>query len=447
VRIPLVGLLILASTVGQAQARREAPDAAFVRWVAGVARPLDNGAMSETRENRDALERIVRGAQIVGVGESQHSMQELLSARYSLVRLLVSQLGFTAVAMETGLPEGRRIDAWVIGDSATEPRFANDVSYGFGRDVETIRLLRWLREYNAGVPHERRVHFYGVDLPRGGGGSLLPALEPVWAYLQKVDPAFTATNREQLQSIAQRVAGDGFFAAIPRYDSLGVGARDSLREGIVQLQRRLATHRPDYLQRASSDELTWAERLASVARQTESFLRATTSKSFSSSTNARDSAMASNALWVMERERSRGRVVLLAHNVHVGAQRPKGPFVAARAKALGDDGLVGTVDCTGFILRDRLGRGYANLGTAFSVGVIDSTEHTAESTSVDGILARVGPASFLLDLRNAPRAGPATWLDGERLMRIYDDYLEVVPRLSFDAILFVDRIHAATKAP
>src|SRR5262249_15820752 len=156
----------------------------------------------------------------------------------------------------------------------------------------------------------------------------------------------------------QRVASENFSTAISRYDSLSVDARDSLRDGIAQLQSRLATHRADYLRRVSSDELTWAEQLASVARQTESFLRATQSKAFAPATNGRDSAMASNVLWVMERERSRGRVVLLAHNVHVGAERPKGPSVEARSKDLGKDGPGGSIVSTGFILRDRLGRGY-----------------------------------------------------------------------------------------
>jgi erythromycin esterase len=182
------------------------------------------------------------------------------------------------------------------------------------------------------IPPERRVRFYGLDLPRDGGGNLLPALEPVWAYLQQVDSAFATVHRSRIDGIARELAVAGWWDVDARYESLGQARRDTLRRGIDELSERFAAHRQQYLRRSTPEQFAWAERLVEVARQTESMLRA----GKSSPQDLRDVAMAANARWVMERERARGRVVLLAHNLHVQAAPLEGPFFAARRRALAD---------------------------------------------------------------------------------------------------------------
>ena len=434
-------LLALAPWLAHAQSNERTADSAVVRWASGAALAVDSSGMSGTQANVEALRRVIRDARIVGIGESQHSMHELLVARYAVVRLLVSQLGFTGVAMETGLPEARRIDAWIVGESAAEPMFASDLAYGFGRDAETVDLLRWLREYNASVPLARRVRFYGVDLPHNGGGSVLPALEPVWDFLAKVDSPFVDEHRPPLERVVRRLASAGWWDVLARFDSLGPGGRDSLRDGIDALIDRLATHRTEYARRTSPDSVAWAERLALVARQTESILR----DGKLSPRNPRDTSMAANAGWVMERERPRGSIVLLSHNTHVDAQRETGPFATDRLKELGYTGPPEPVTTMGSVLKARLGSDYVSIGTTFRVNTAQAVPHVSDSTSLDAMLGRVGLPVFFLDLRNAPRSSATAWLDGPHLMRVSDTYITVVPRRSFDAIIYVDRIRPSVK--
>jgi erythromycin esterase len=442
----LLALFLFLSLTPQ-RARSQTPasahDTAFVQWAKSAARPLELLALPETKGNLDALQRVIRGARVVGLGESQHSMQELLVARYALLRLLVSRFGFTGIAMETGLPEARRVDDWVTGATTAEPKFAKELGYGFGEDLETVTMLRWLQRYNARLPRERRVHFYGVDVPQNGGGSVLPALEPVWAFLQKVDSAFAAGHRTRLAPIAQRLASDGWWNVPAHYDSLGLTSRDALRRGIEELNDRFRRHQTDYVRRSSADEFSWAQHLAVVARQTEALLRA----GAISPNDPRDSAMAANTRWVMERERRRGGVVLLAHNLHVGAERGMGPYYTARLKELGYRGSPEPLDRTGQLLREQLGQRYVTIATAFLVSAADSMSRLSDPTSVDGLLSTVGPRAFFLDLRNAPHAGAASWLDGVHKMRAEGSYVDIIPRRSFDALIFVDRIRPAVKSP
>lgn len=442
VRRLVIACALVAPVVARAQVTRAA-DEAFVRWASRAARPLDGLSLPDTPDDIKALRATIAGARIVGIGESQHSMHEFLEVRTALVRLLVTRLGFAALSLETGLPEARRVDAWITGRTADDPDFARDLHYGFGRDAETIAMLRWLREYNAGVPEPRRVRFYGVDIAANGGGSLLPALQPAWEFLDRVDAAFAATHRARVEPIARRIASEGWFDVRKRYDSLGAARRDSLRRGVEELVARFGSRRREYERRSSPDEAAWAERLATVARQTESYLRG----GLMTPRDVRDAAMAANATWVMQRERSRGPIIVLAHNLHVDARRGTGPYYTERFKVLGYTGAPAPIDRMGRILRTQLGRGYANIATAFAENGGDARSAALQPASLDGLLSRVGPSAFFLDVRNAPRTGAPAWLDGRRTMRAQESYVDVVPRGSYDALVYVRSVRESDKRP
>lgn len=431
----LVPRLALSQNAG------ETADTAFVRWVNEVALRLDSAAVIDSKANVEALRRVVLGARIVGIGESQHNMHELLTARYSVARLLVSHFGFTGVAMESGLPEARRIDDWITTDSTKEPVFSNDLAYGFGRDAETVNFLRWLREFNSMIPAARRAHFYGVDLPRNGGGDIAAALQPVWDFLAKVDPPFGQEQRSRVEPLARRLTSAGWWDVGARFDSLGSVARDSLRDGIAAVIDRLTKHRAEYARLSTRDAVEWAERLALVASQTESSLR----EGKLTPTNPRDTSMAANATWAMERERPRGPIVLLAHNTHVDAEPSTGQFATDRLRELGYTGPPRPITSMGSVLRARLGSGYVTVGTAFRMNTAQAIPHVSDSTSIDGVLARVGIPAFLLDVRGAPRSAETAWLDRPHPMRTTNTYVTVVPRRSFDALIYIDRIRPSEK--
>jgi erythromycin esterase len=59
------------------------------------------------------LDRTIGDARVVAIGESSHYNHEFLALRHRLVRHLVQRHGFTTYAMESGFPEGRRVDSWV----------------------------------------------------------------------------------------------------------------------------------------------------------------------------------------------------------------------------------------------------------------------------------------------------------------------------------------------
>ena len=405
---------------------------AFVRWARSTAHPLarfDTGGASRTTGYAPELRRLTTGARVVAFGESAHDVHEFIVLRNQLTDQLIADDRVSAIVLETGMAEARGIDAWIVGQTDKTPDFAHDLSYGWGVEQEVIDALGRLRALNARRPAARRIHFYGMDMPANGGGSLMPALEPVWAYLAQVDRGASDRSRAALAPIAQRVASNG-YDIVAKFQALGP-ARDTLRRELDALAAGLDANRRAYVARSSPSRYAWAARLAEVARQTERAVRI----GWNDASNPRDVAMAANVEWILAREGARGKVVVWAHNLHVARAPITGPIFASRGGAP-------AVASMGERLQHSLGAGYVPIGTAFARSMADSS--ALDSSSVDAALAMVGVPRFLLALDPAPSDAPAAaWVRAAHLKRAEDGYVvtKLVP--AFDAVVFIDTVRAS----
>ena len=433
--IRVIGFLALGAIPVGSAAAQVAPDAsdrdAFVAWAKRAAIPLAPLEAPETARgvsDLSALSTFTRTTRVIALGESVHDAHEFMLLRTRLTEQLIRSGRVAAVIMETGLAEARAVDAWISHETDSAPDFTRALSYGWGRQGETIDALRRLRDHNARVPAARRVRFYGMDIPANGGGSLLPALEPVWSFLDAADPSFAAESRAALGPIAARIASQG-YGIVGKYASLGP-ARDSLRRALDTLGARMQTHERAYVARTSRTRYDWARRLTEVAAQTEAAVRI----GWNDATNPRDAAMAENVEWILAREGARGLVVIWSHDLHVARTPIGGPMFAGRKGAP-------FVTSMGERLARALGSGYLSIGTAFRRSARDSASVVVDPTSIDAALARVDLPLYVLDLRRAPSTGGAArWLAAEHLTRAENGYVVTTPGRAYDAMIYVDSI-------
>jgi erythromycin esterase len=363
----------------------------------------------------------------VGVGEAAHGVYDFLKIRGQITTTLIGRGGVAAIAMETGLAEGRTLGAWLAGADAPAPDFENDLSYGFGRAPEIVETLRWIREYNSHQPSNRQVHFYGIDLPADGGGSLQPALRPVWAYLGAVDPDFVRGAQGRIDPIAQQLDTKS-YDFVMRYGHLQLATRDTLRRELDRLHEQFTKRKAMYIARSSPSEFLWNERLVEVARQTEKAARV----GWNDPSNPRDEAMAANVEWITRAEASRGLVLVWAHNLHVARAAIAGPLFASRGGP--------PVTSMGQYLGRKFGDQYVAIGTAYGIGGPDSSR-TPDSRSVDAALTNTGVRRFGISIKDAPSRGPVgIWLGQPHLMHAETGYVMVRIRPAFDALLFVDSV-------
>ncbi|HTK76079.1 MAG TPA: erythromycin esterase family protein, partial [Gemmataceae bacterium] len=150
--------------------------------VGDLSRPLRSPA------DLDPLLERIGEARCVLLGEASHGTHEYYNWRAQISERLIAEKGFSFIAVEGDWPDCYRANRFVKGyEGAGEG--ALEVLYAFERwptwmwaNEEVLALADWLHDYNWGLPEERRVGFYGLDVY-----SLWDSLYQVIGYLRKTD--------------------------------------------------------------------------------------------------------------------------------------------------------------------------------------------------------------------------------------------------------------------
>ncbi|GHO55083.1 hypothetical protein KSB_35580 [Ktedonobacter robiniae] len=132
---------------------------------------------------------LIGDARFVLLGEATHGTHEFYQARADITRRLITEKGFTAVAVEADWPDAYRVNRYVHGmegDATGREALAGFERFPvwMWRNSDVLAFIEWLRAYNsAQTKHEGDVGFYGLDLY-----SLYRSIEAVVDYLERVDP-------------------------------------------------------------------------------------------------------------------------------------------------------------------------------------------------------------------------------------------------------------------
>ena len=267
----------------------------------------------------DALLEAIGDRPLVLLGEATHGTREFYRMRAEITLRLIREKAFDAVAVEADWPDAYRLNRYVRGEGGDDAEDAFDDFQRFPtwmwRNEEVLRFIRQLRRINASRPPEGRVGFYGLDMY-----SLYRSSEAVIAYLEDVDQEQAERAREQYATLdhvrdAQRY---GYEAAS--------GMRPDARAVVQERLNELLRHAPAYLEldgRPAAEAFFFAERNAHVVKSAEAYYRAMFGGR-AESWNLRDRHMVDTlfALQAYQRRQERpGRIVVWAHNSHLGDAR------------------------------------------------------------------------------------------------------------------------------
>jgi erythromycin esterase-like protein len=293
-----------------------ARDFVLPRAVSVTAHPLRGSA-----RDFDPLLELAEDARIVLIGEATHGTHEFYRQRAQLTKRLILEKGFVAVAAEADWPDAYRVNRYVRGigqDSEAEESLRDFKRFPawMWRNADVLDFVGWLREHNDQLETSEKVGFYGLDLY-----SLHASIEAVLQYLEKTDP-------EAAKRARYRYACFEHFGEDPQ--AYGYAASFGLspnceREVIAQLLE-IRERRRDLLKRdglAMEDELFEAEQNARVVKNAEEYYRAMFLGRVSS-WNLRDTHMADTLdalLAHLDRRVGKAKVVVWAHNSHVGDAR------------------------------------------------------------------------------------------------------------------------------
>ncbi|GLZ79680.1 erythromycin esterase [Actinorhabdospora filicis] len=380
-------------------------------------------------DDLEPLRAIVGEARVVALGENSHFIAEFTHMRQRVLRFLTERCGFGVLAFEFGFSEGFALDAWARGEGAEADlgdRLAGSVPIGLDGP------LRWMRRHNrtAAAP----VAFAGIDIP-AAGGSVLPALDPVIAYLREVD-AESLPEAETAARIAASFAGDSGAVAAPAWAGLAAAEQDALTASLARLLIRFRTLEPLYVARGGREAYDVAVRRLEGACHADYTFKAMAGlfagTGRTADTSARDAYMAGSVRWHLDRLGPGARIVLAAHNAHIQTEPisfggrltalPMGHYL--RADLGGDYVPIALTSVTGSTAEMRL-----DPAARFGFTVEDTPLDPPAPGSVEAELPE-GPV--LTDLRKTRAEGTG---GGPERIRLHGGYVETPVLSAFDGLI------------
>lgn len=178
------------------------------------------GIPIESVSDLDRLVEKAGGAKLVLLGESSHGTSEYYKWRAGISKRLISEKGFSFIAVEGDWPYLYRVNRYVKG-LAEAPESGREALSAPERwpdwmwaNEEFLELVEWLRLYNENLPLAARVGIYGMDMQDlrasiSAAISEVEALDPSLALLVAEKYACFETNGDEISTYARNFASSG----------------------------------------------------------------------------------------------------------------------------------------------------------------------------------------------------------------------------------------------
>jgi erythromycin esterase-like protein len=423
----------------------------FMDSALGSAIALNAHILDGTAKDYDPILNLVGDARFVLLGEATHGTHEFYKERALITQRLITEKGFTAVAVEADWPDAYQVNRYVRHQS--KDANAEEALTGFKRfptwmwrNTDVVSFVEWLRGYNDSLsPKETKTGFYGLDLY-----SLFTSIHEVLHYLEKIDPEAALHARHRYACF------DHFDEDSQRYGyAAGFGFSPSCEDAVVAQLHDLHARSMEYLEHDGADASEayfYAKQNALLVMNAEHYYR-TMFRGRVSSWNLRDEHMARTldtlAQHLSTMNGTQAKIVVWEHNSHIGD---------ARATEVGEHGEWNV----GQLVRQRYGDRARLIGFSTYQGTVTAASdwgsppqrkrvRPALPGSYEDVFHQSGLPRFMLSLRENNQAVQLL-SEGRPERAIGVIYLPETERKShyfyahlprqFDAILHFDETHA-----
>lgn len=250
-------------------------------------------------------------SRIVLLGESSHGTAEFYETRAAISRHLIAHHGFNLIAVEADWPDASAIDHWINGQRPTDGEPFSRFPRWMWRNLEFSRFIGWMKEENERrkASHKDPMRFYGLDLYNMSG-----SIRSVLHYLENVSPETAKIARERYGCLSPWQSNPATYGRAVLTDAYRSCEDAVLKQCTELLARSLndgASHNDDFLNAVQSARLlAAAERYYRVMYY-----------GGAEAWNLRDSYMADTVEHLLDFHGPAAKIIIWAHNSHIGDAR------------------------------------------------------------------------------------------------------------------------------
>ncbi|WHY89989.1 erythromycin esterase family protein [Neobacillus cucumis] len=260
-------------------------------------------------------------AKYVLLGESSHGTSEFYTLRAELTKKLITEKGFSMIAVEGDWPACQNINRYIKGYGQTKQN-VKEVLEAFERwptwmwaNHEIIGFIEWLKDYNQQC--NQNIGFYGIDVY-----SLWESLDEIIHYLEKTQSPELETARRAFSCFETYNRNHESYAVSAGY--LSENCTNEALQLLSSIQKNKWQYRDDF-EGSLNMEVN-----ALVTAHAEEYYRIMV-RSDSESWNIRDRHMAEAVEKIVNFYGNDAKIIIWEHNTHVGD---------ARATDMKDEGMV-----------------------------------------------------------------------------------------------------------
>lgn len=255
------------------------------------------------------------------LGEATHGTQDFYQARIDITKQLILHHGLNAIAIEGDWPSAYRVNRYVRWQGADKN--PNEALGDFKRfplwmwrNTPMLEFVLWLRQHNEGLPLNKQVGFYGLDMY-----SLYESIAAVLEYLDKVDPEAAAEARRFYSCLGQ-AGHEGYYGY-----QIQSGKRRSCEAEVIQQVLALRENVMRYAKPgdySSEDDQFQAEQNARLIHSAENYYRQMFDRRVNT-WNLRDTHMMDTLdnlyRHLSHRLQQPAKIAVWEHNSHIGDAR------------------------------------------------------------------------------------------------------------------------------
>jgi erythromycin esterase-like protein len=392
-------------------------------------------------EDLDPLLDAIGEARYVLLGEASHGTSEYYTWRTQISRRLITEKGFSFIAVEGDWPDCCRVNRYVQGMPDAGPS-AREVLHAYERwptwmwaNQEVVALAEWLRRHNDGRPGDK-AGFFGLDVY-----SLWESLYAILGYLHRSQPAALPAAWQAFRCFEPYGEDVQEYAHATRF------VPNTCEDEVVALLQELRRKGPAYASDGREAHFA-AEQNAVVLKNAEAYYRAMI-RGGPESWNLRDRHMTETLERLMAHHGPRAKAIVWEHNTHIGDARHT------------DMAELGEVN-VGQLVRERHGgegvflagfgsyEGTVIAGRQWEAPLETMEVPPARDGSWEDVLHQAGPEDKLLLFGNARPSPELLETRGHRAIGVvyrpeyerYGNYVPTVLPRRYDAFLYLDTTRA-----
>jgi len=412
-----------------------------VSWIRSRALPLSTG------NDLESMIEIAGERKLVLTGEASHGTREYYAWRDTISRRLIEDHGFNFIAVEGDWASLYELNRYVKGMSGAASGAAAVLEnldrwplWMWGNE-EIVALAEWLRSYNEGLPEDKRVGFYGMDVY-----DEFRSKDEVLAFFETHNTGLYDQARQYYDCFSPYGRDSWEYA-----QSVARGIGEECSDPAAAVFALFEEHRGD-LKEVAGDEYYFAKQNARVVKNAEKFYRKSVTRQDASAWNSRAGHMNTTVNHLLDLYGEDARGIVWAHNTHIGDARFT-EMQQFRQENIGQMARLEHGPENVFLIGFSTYQGEVKAGAQWEGAMQKMEVPPARQGSIEAVFESTGMDAFhlLLDDDDRTHDGFMEPMGNRAIGVVYDprndhqqNYVNTVVPMRYDAILFFRETEALT---